>query len=263
MAQRYVVTANVPVEIESAEEMSRLDDYEVPYFGTGLEIVDIGANIGTFALWATMRWQLSRIHCFEPHPGTFELLRRNVRELHNVICNNAAVSSSPMPLYSRYPGDSEAALFDHAMLMFETVHQENLIVVPVVNPRDLPRADIVKIDTEGAEFDIVSTMDLTTTSLVLLDYHSTDLREKVLAHLGKNFDLLQERRMSWAPLLNRSRYRQELRNDYFGTLSLIRKDQSRLRRNDFAPYTPAAGLRTLLKQLPQALKSALATKIRR
>jgi FkbM family methyltransferase len=255
MAQVYVVTANVPVEVESAEALSSLDEYQVPYYGSGLEILDIGANIGTFALWANMRWPQSHIYCFEPHPGTFELLNRNLAALKNVSTVSAAVYPIPMRLYAKFSGDSEASLLDHASWMFEDVQQQHLIDVPNVHPRDLPRADIVKVDTEGAEYEILSNMDLSATSLILLDYHSGALRDEIIAHLSSDYDLLQESRMPWKPLLKPgTRYRRDLRNDFFGTLSLLRRNQSRLRLNESTPELATPGLRTLIAQFTRAMR---------
>ena len=31
-------------------------EYEAGFDGVGLDILDIGANVGSFALWATARW---------------------------------------------------------------------------------------------------------------------------------------------------------------------------------------------------------------
>ncbi|CAA9539550.1 MAG: hypothetical protein AVDCRST_MAG79-1729 [uncultured Thermoleophilia bacterium] len=42
---------------------------------------NIGANVGAFTLWADLRRPGSTIHADEPHPGTFELPERNVRDL--------------------------------------------------------------------------------------------------------------------------------------------------------------------------------------
>jgi natural product biosynthesis luciferase-like monooxygenase protein/FkbM family methyltransferase len=41
-------------------------------------VFDVGANIGLFTLFAAARAPRARIHCFEPIPATFEVLRANV-----------------------------------------------------------------------------------------------------------------------------------------------------------------------------------------
>ena len=44
-------------------------------------ILDIGANIGAFALWAIGRWPGCRLHCYEPLPANFDMLRQNLAHL--------------------------------------------------------------------------------------------------------------------------------------------------------------------------------------
>lgn len=103
MENKQIVLARVPVELECTTPLIGGDEvfegeYEVPYFGDQLTILDLGANIGSFALWATLRWPQSRIHCHEPHSGTFEILRRNVGALENVTC-----------VKPRHPADGQTA----------------------------------------------------------------------------------------------------------------------------------------------------------
>src|SRR4051812_9127159 len=118
---RRVLHAVVPVELEfpAAMESSLREvlegEYDAPYFGDGLTIVDVGANVGSFALWADLRWPRSTIHAFEPNPSTFDMLVRNVAHLPNIRCEQVAVYPSHHAterLISRYAGDGEAGLGD-------------------------------------------------------------------------------------------------------------------------------------------------------
>src|SRR5208337_4541373 len=56
-------------------------------------VVDLGANVGSFAAWALFRWPNSVVHCYEPLPANFELLRRNLGALEGarVHLNNCAI----------------------------------------------------------------------------------------------------------------------------------------------------------------------------
>ncbi|MFI6846769.1 FkbM family methyltransferase [Kitasatospora sp. NPDC050467] len=56
-------------------------------------IVDVGANIGMFALFAAQQWPTARIFSFEPAPEVFRLLSGNVAGLSNVTALNQAVGS--------------------------------------------------------------------------------------------------------------------------------------------------------------------------
>lgn len=54
----------------------------------GDTVFDVGANIGLFAIWALSR-AVCHLHCFEPSPTTYDVLRRNVP---GAICIPAAVT---------------------------------------------------------------------------------------------------------------------------------------------------------------------------
>ena len=56
--------------------------------------VDIGANIGMFAIYVASRCQRATIHSFEPIPDTFEVLKHNAATIkgHDIHAHNAGVS---------------------------------------------------------------------------------------------------------------------------------------------------------------------------
>jgi hypothetical protein len=59
--EKRLMQANVPVCMSIPDEMVHnvkkvlLGDYDPGYFGQRLKILDIGANAGSFTLWANMR----------------------------------------------------------------------------------------------------------------------------------------------------------------------------------------------------------------
>jgi len=61
-------------------------EYDIPYSHQSPVTVDIGANIGGFAAWASQRWPGSVIHCYEPLPQNFEL--EFWRGTGNLACEN-------------------------------------------------------------------------------------------------------------------------------------------------------------------------------
>jgi FkbM family methyltransferase len=82
------------------------------YFGyrvrPGDIVVDIGGNIGAFAIYAVAVCRGSRVLVFEPFPENFSMLIRNVEEnrLQAVTCINEVVSGARgrMP-FSVHPTD--------------------------------------------------------------------------------------------------------------------------------------------------------------
>ncbi len=127
-------------------------EYDAPYFGDGLTIVDVGANVGSFSLWADLRWPRSTIHAYEPNPSTFDMLVRNVGHLPNIRCEQVAVYTSEHAterLISRYAGDGEAGLVDAMATTWRALPTARMMDVPVRAPRDLPAADSSRSTRKG------------------------------------------------------------------------------------------------------------------
>jgi FkbM family methyltransferase len=61
-----------------------------PYFAT---ILDVGANIGQFALAATLYFPDAKIYSFEPVPDVFKVLQENINKNPNIQAFNCALGS--------------------------------------------------------------------------------------------------------------------------------------------------------------------------
>lgn len=140
-------------------------------------ILDIGANIGAFASWASARWPGCKLHCYEPDPKNFALLAKTVDAIRSeskstVYVRRAAVldRDGTLPLHRGLHNCGEHSLFDVGEQSAESVD------VPVIDARSLPKADILKLDTEGAELPILNALKkggrLKSFSAVMLEYHS-------------------------------------------------------------------------------------------
>ena len=115
--------AQVPVHLECPEPMRAAvqyvleGEYESGFDGFGLDVLDIGGNIGSFAVWASLRWPESKVVSYEPNPGTFAFLKRNTAHLSNVTPVNAALFPGAKPremFFARYDGDGEGGLMRYA-----------------------------------------------------------------------------------------------------------------------------------------------------
>jgi len=151
-------------------------EYEVSYQHRNPVILDIGANVGSFAAWAIERWPGSFVYCYEPLPANFELLRRNLGHLEgvSVVLNDFAIGDpANSRLFLGKNNDGEASFFDLGEQTSEFVN------VLTKSPEVLPQANILKIDTEGSEIDILSRMPGIDVEIVLLEYHSEGNRRKI------------------------------------------------------------------------------------
>lgn len=144
-------------------------------------ILDIGANLGAFALWAKKRFPGCSLHCYEPHPDNFKLLKHNVEqyeipaELHEVA---VSLSSGKLKLYDGKNNCGEASLF-HGDEQASTSHE-----VASMPPEELPAADFIKIDTEGAEYEIIFGYPFWgAVKAVVLEWHSPRDRDRIKSFL--------------------------------------------------------------------------------
>lgn len=207
-------------------------EYESGLSGERLTVADIGANVGAFAIWALARWPGSRVTAYEPNPGTFEILQRNVAAFDGITAVNAAIYPTTEPsvrFFARYDGDGEAGVLECSEETFESVPEKHRLNVPALHPKDVSGADVVKIDAEGSEAEILRHLDLSSTSLVLLEFQNDSNRQAIKELLEPGFDLILEEEFPWDPLLG-AEYRSSLAGDHYGHLFCASKRGCKLRR---------------------------------
>jgi FkbM family methyltransferase len=235
--EKQVLIAHVPVALKFPEVMRRnlkkvlSGDYDVGYFGNGLTILDIGANVGSFTLWANMRWPSSTIHAYEPQPETFRLLEENVQGLSNVHCHNVAIypaDQATIPFFSRWAGDGEAGIASIMASTFASISPEHLVDVKTLQPGALPQADVIKLDVEGSEYHILSGMNVTLASLILLEFQFSRIRNAIKLLLANDFVLEQEISEPWEDILQYADYRKDLAGDCYGLLKFANRRTNRL-----------------------------------
>lgn len=232
---RYV--ARIPMSVACPEPMQAAirhvleGEYEADYDGVGLDILDIGANVGSFALWSSARWPGSHVRSFEPHPGTFEFLKQNTAGRRDITIVNAALfpgGQTKATFHSRFAGDGESGLAAYSGDTFAAGTLVETYEVDVVDPTSLPSADVVKIDIEGGEGEVLAHLDLSRTSLVLLEFQNRKNRAQIRATLAAEFDLLHDEEFAWDDLLGYTGYRQDLKGDAWGRIFAVRRNLTRM-----------------------------------
>lgn len=162
----------------------------IPEDGT---VVDIGAHIGCFTIFAALRAKRGRIVSAEPAPDNFALLRENVRRngFGHVETLNAAVAGTAgdrMMCASANPrttggnslyGGEGASTFPVRCLTLPGIMEEHR----------LRKIDFLKLDCEGAEKEIIDSLadgELARIDRIAMEIHNPPGLEDSLNRLRRS-----------------------------------------------------------------------------
>lgn len=162
------------------------DYFAVPIRSIPKTVLDIGANIGAFALRAHREWPAAKVICFEPMPFNIELLRQNTSTDWCLVepCAVQATSGER----DIYVGD----MFVTGGFTKGARQTSQTIRVQCIAASSLPSCDLLKIDTEGSEVEILQNVNLKSTQVVMLEHHSMGDAAVIKQMLGKEFQLVHD-----------------------------------------------------------------------
>jgi FkbM family methyltransferase len=126
---------------------------------TGELALDVGANEGAFTTLLADRFE--QVHAFDPNPQITPTLRRQANTHDNVRLFELAVYREPAVLTLRlYPGPEHATAYPHLEVMARGAPNEEVRVpatsLDLLGYPDQEQVDFIKIDTEGAEADVLT-----------------------------------------------------------------------------------------------------------
>lgn len=149
----------------------------------GWTVVDVGAGIGDFSIFAAQANPSGRVFAFEPFPNSYALLKQNLAEnqVENVHAFQKAIwsrggeleldlsSGEPLQFTSQdklATGKPDGVLRIEAISLAQVFSAENLEVI-----------DLLKLDCEGAEYEILfgaQPHTLARIERIILEYHDLD-----------------------------------------------------------------------------------------
>jgi len=141
-------------------------------------VVDIGANIGVFTLFAALRTE-KKVYAFEPFPGNCRLLKANlsVNAIGNVQCETAAISDKE-GVGKLFLGSISGGhlLFDlgAAKTQGRSVEVKTTTLKKTMDENGIDRIDLLKIDCEGSEGAILSSLPkeyLNRINRIVMEFH--------------------------------------------------------------------------------------------
>lgn len=120
-------------------------------------IIDIGAHIGFFTIYAAKHASKGFVYSFEPSSKSFNLLQKNIKlnKLDNVIIENVGVlkKSGSATLYVDEENSIGNSIFGNKANKKEIVTTVSLH--DIFKKFQIERVDLLKMDCEGAEYEII------------------------------------------------------------------------------------------------------------
>lgn len=164
-------------------------EYDLPLKDAPATVLDIGGNEGAFTAWATQKWPQAVIHAYEPVPENAELFRKNHKDNSKVVLTQKAVAlDGSVRLFYGKHNSGECSMFAGDSVDCRSV------VVEGLHPSKLPSYEFVKVDTEGAEVDIICNLNLDNTKAIAFEYHRKKDAEKLAPHLESlGFDCIEHK----------------------------------------------------------------------
>lgn len=143
-------------------------------------IFDVGANIGTFSLYAYGNNKHRKIYSFEPNQANYQVLVKNI-ELNNC---SASVHPHMLGVASR-SGCMDMMISEESPTHSMIVHQNvtNSVKIECTTIEDIMRRyglehiDFLKMNCEGSEYEIFYTMNQSTLKnikKIRLEFHQID-----------------------------------------------------------------------------------------
>ncbi len=147
-------------------------------------IVDIGAAIGEFTIEAALQLTEGKVYAFEPNPGSINILRQNLRvnNLGRVETFNLGVWSEegeiPLHFLNNEPLQAVSGETDSEKLQeIKETSIEVITLEQVVEEKVGNKIDLMKLDCEGAEYDILLNQDpklFKKIRRIIMEYHDLD-----------------------------------------------------------------------------------------
>ena len=158
--------------------------------------VDVGSHMGEYIIQLLKKFNVEKIYAFEPSPTIFKKLSENVKNIRNIKTYNVGVghlnikqilheniessssSINPLNINSKYYKKKFFILnFLNLKKISRPVEIEVIKLENFLNDKKIDSIDLLKIDTEGSEFNVLKGLNksINKVKLIHLEHHFDDM----------------------------------------------------------------------------------------
>lgn len=182
--------SSAPDDLSTVVVVFLKKDYgEIPEHGV---VIDIGANIGVFSLYAVSRGA-SRVFAFEPNREAYDVLVRNIESNNlsskilpfNLAVGGGGYDTVNIPRVSSAHNRTLKLVSESHKDQYDTV--SCITLEKILSASGVEHVDLLKMDCEGAEYEILEgTSDRTLSSIqrLRMEYHGQPIHE-ITSRLGR------------------------------------------------------------------------------
>jgi len=148
---------------------SEVTAYDMPMESAPRVVLDIGASIGAFTLRALQKWPNALVFAYEPNPEVAKQYLEHTAGKAGAFLIQAGVRDQN--------GTADLLLGDNiATSGFHNLGRScgQTVTVQTIDAAQLPKAEFVKIDTEGDECIILERLDLSQCESLVVEFHRKD-----------------------------------------------------------------------------------------
>ena len=172
-----------------------VEDYKISGFEVKEDdvIIDIGAHIGLFSLFASQYCKNGKILCYEPVKENFEILIENLElnKINNIAPFNFAVSKNDEKTKMYLNSDDSAhSIFSSGENFVEV---ESTTIKTIFDENNLDHCNLLKLDCEGAEYEIIESIPneyFLKIDKIIIEYHLATKKSKLYENLLKKLNEL-------------------------------------------------------------------------
>jgi len=173
--------------VGSHYEADQMDNYFKPKADE--IVIDIGSNVGKYALLACKKvGKKGLVFAIEPDHDCVRILdkNKNLNKFENLVILEAAMGDKDgqVEFYQSFDGSRHSTTWipPHEA---QTIKVKQITLDSLISEYDLKKIDWLKIDAEGAEYDILVGAEetLNRTRYILLEVHTKELEQKCKAIL--------------------------------------------------------------------------------